>query len=131
MEASANQLRNPEVIVDNRKSVLVRNLPFRADDQDIVDFFAGVGTVVDIRRGTSAEGLVPWRRKNNCHGCSLSQLCCSMTLVRTYPPLNPVTTRHPPQSQDAPTATGMFSLTVKMQQTVPCSAAARNSWAVP
>ncbi len=58
MEASANQLRNPEVIVDNRKSVLMRNVPFRADDQDLVDFFAGVGTVVDIRRGSNTEGVV-------------------------------------------------------------------------
>lgn len=50
-DASASGLRNPGVVVDNRKSVLMRNLPFKSGDEDIVAFFAGVGTVVDIRRG--------------------------------------------------------------------------------
>lgn len=57
-DTSGGRLRNPGVVVDNRKSVLMRNLPFKAVDDDIVAFFAGVGAVVDIRRGEHEGGCL-------------------------------------------------------------------------
>ena len=48
----------PGVVKDDRKSVYVRNLPFRATEEDLDNFFSQVGRVVDVRRGANSEGVI-------------------------------------------------------------------------
>ena len=45
------------MVKDDRKSVYVRNLPFRATEEDLDGFFSQVGRVVDVRRGANSEGV--------------------------------------------------------------------------
>lgn len=55
-DAPDSAIRNRDVVIDNRKSVLVRNIAFTAEDADLAIFFTGAGKVVDIRRGRNTEG---------------------------------------------------------------------------
>ena len=51
------------VVKDDRKSVYVRNLPFRAAEEDLDSFFSQVGRVVDVRRGANSEGAFSVSRR--------------------------------------------------------------------
>ena len=54
-----SQFDKGSVVIDSRKSVFVRNLPYRATEEDIIKFFAPCsGTIVDIRRGKDQRGNV-------------------------------------------------------------------------
>ena len=45
------------IVVNSRKSAFVRNLPYKATEEDIITFFAPTaGTIVDIRRGRDDRG---------------------------------------------------------------------------
>ena len=44
------------VVKDDRKTIYVKNLPFRATEEELDSFFSQAGKVVDVRRGTTAEG---------------------------------------------------------------------------
>ena len=44
------------VIPDRRKTVFIRNLPFKATQQDVASFFAACGAITDIRRGLDNQG---------------------------------------------------------------------------
>lgn len=44
------------VIPDRRKTVFIRNLPFKATQQDVASFFAACGAITDIRRGLDSQG---------------------------------------------------------------------------
>ncbi|QDZ24133.1 Cwfj-like protein [Chloropicon primus] len=52
-----SQFDKGSVVVNSNKTAFVRNLPYRATEEDIIKFFAPCGgTVVDIRRGKDARG---------------------------------------------------------------------------
>jgi RNA recognition motif-containing protein len=55
---AAPSLGNPGVVKDDRKTVFVKNLPFRATEDDILAFFGQAGKVVDVRRGAAADGRI-------------------------------------------------------------------------
>ena len=38
---------------DDRKSIYVRNLPYKAEEEDLIGFFSACGEVTDVRRGTT------------------------------------------------------------------------------
>ncbi|KAK9863158.1 hypothetical protein WJX84_000744 [Apatococcus fuscideae] len=44
-----------DVIPDRRKTVFIRNLPFKATQQDVASFFAACGAITDIRRGLDSQ----------------------------------------------------------------------------
>ena len=54
--AAAPSPGRPGVVKDDRKSVYVRNLPFKATEEDLDGFFSQVGRVIDVRRGANSEG---------------------------------------------------------------------------
>lgn len=56
---AAPSLGRPDVVKDERKTVYVKNLPFRATEDDIIAFFAQAGPVADVRRGAEADGTRP------------------------------------------------------------------------
>ena len=56
---AAPSLGRPGVVKDERKSVYVKNLPFRASEEDIVALFAQAGPVADVRRGAGPDGARP------------------------------------------------------------------------
>ncbi|KAK9851345.1 hypothetical protein WJX84_006139 [Apatococcus fuscideae] len=45
-----------DVVPDRRKTVFVRNLPFKASQADVAAFFAAAGGIADIRRGLDDQG---------------------------------------------------------------------------
>jgi len=44
-------LGRPDVVKDDRKSIYVRNIPWAAEEEDIISFFSACGEVADVRRG--------------------------------------------------------------------------------
>lgn len=44
------------MVKDERKTVYVKNLPYRANEDDIFAFFSQAGPVADVRRGAEADG---------------------------------------------------------------------------
>ncbi|KAL6784615.1 CGL125 [Auxenochlorella protothecoides x Auxenochlorella symbiontica] len=60
---AAPSLGRPDIIKDKHKTIFVRNVPFAATEEALVEFFAQAGRVVDVVRRTNAEGrLNTW-----CH----------------------------------------------------------------
>ncbi|KAK9811513.1 hypothetical protein WJX72_005124 [[Myrmecia] bisecta] len=53
---AAPSLGRPGVVKDDKCTIYVKNLPFRAEEGDLEAFFAQCGKVVDVRRGLNAEG---------------------------------------------------------------------------
>ncbi len=53
---AAPSLGRPDVVKDERKTVYVKNLPYRATEDDIIAFFSQAGPVADVRRGAEADG---------------------------------------------------------------------------
>ncbi|CAL8469438.1 g8979 [Coccomyxa elongata] len=53
---AAPSLGRPDVVKDERKTVYVKNLPYRASEDDIIAFFSQAGPVADVRRGAEADG---------------------------------------------------------------------------
>lgn len=53
---AAPSLGRADVVKDKTKTVFVRNVPFRATEEDIVAFFSQAGTVVDVVRRANQEG---------------------------------------------------------------------------
>lgn len=49
-------LGRKDIEKDKSKTAFARNVPFRATEDDIVDFFSQCGTVVDVVRRNNAEG---------------------------------------------------------------------------
>ena len=75
IQYAAPSLGNPDVVRDDSKTLFVRNLPFRASEQDIWDFFAQAGPVVDVRRQAADDGGQPagscsryWSKAAGCLG---------------------------------------------------------------
>lgn len=56
---AAPSLGRPDVVKDDRKTVYVKNLPYRATEDDIIGFFSQAGPVADVRRGAEADGACP------------------------------------------------------------------------
>lgn len=54
---AAPSLGRPDVVKDDRKTVYVKNLPYRATEDDIIGFFSQAGPVADVRRGAEADGV--------------------------------------------------------------------------
>ncbi|KAL4423189.1 hypothetical protein ABPG77_000322 [Micractinium sp. CCAP 211/92] len=53
---AAPSLGRKDIVKDKAKTAFVRNVPFRATEDDIVEFFSQCGTVVDVVRRTNQEG---------------------------------------------------------------------------
>ncbi len=60
---AAPSLGRADVTKDKTKTVFVRNVPFRATEDDIISFFAQAGSVVDIVRRANQEGKL----NSYCH----------------------------------------------------------------
>ena len=58
-QSAAPSMGRPGVVKDDRKTIYVKNLPFRATEEELDGFFSQVGKVVDVRRGTTADGGNP------------------------------------------------------------------------
>ncbi len=56
IQYAAPSLGDPDVVRDDSKTLFVRNLPFRASEQDIREYFAQTGPVVDVRRQAADDG---------------------------------------------------------------------------
>ncbi len=56
IQYAAPSLGDPDVVRDDSKTLFVRNLPFRASEQDIREYFAQAGPVVDVRRQAADDG---------------------------------------------------------------------------
>ena len=50
---AATSLGRDDIVKDDRKSIYVRNLPFSAQEEDIISFFSACGEVTDVRRGVA------------------------------------------------------------------------------
>lgn len=55
---AAPSLGRPDVVKDDRRTVYVRNMPFRATEDDIIAFFSQAGKVEDVRRGADTDGML-------------------------------------------------------------------------
>lgn len=56
LPVAAPSLGRQDVVKDKSKTAFVRNVPFRATEDDLVEFFSQCGTVVDLVRRTNKEG---------------------------------------------------------------------------
>ena len=74
-ESQANGHRSG-VIKDESRTVFVRNLPFKASEADIMDFFSQVGTVEEVRRQSDDEGILP-----STISCASMQACLNVLSV--------------------------------------------------
>ena len=67
------------VVIDSRKSVFVRNLPYKATEEDIIKFFAPcAGTIVDIRRGRDARGNMKGYAQIQFETLDQMEACCGL-----------------------------------------------------
>ena len=75
-------LGRPGVVKDDGKTAFVRNLPFRASEADITDFFAQAGPVADVRRQADDQGglrcAVPCCPEPCCAVLCCAVLCCAV-----------------------------------------------------
>ena len=62
------------VVKDESRTVFVRNLPFKASEADIMDFFSQVGTVEEVRRQSDDEGTLYSTMLYACTHCAVSML---------------------------------------------------------
>ena len=60
---AAPSLGRADIEKDRSRTAFVRNVPFRASEEEIVNFFSQAGTVEDVVRKTTAEG----RLNSYCH----------------------------------------------------------------
>lgn len=60
---AAPSLGRADVVKDKSKTAFVRNVPFRATEDDLLAFFSNAGTVVDIVRRANQEGKL----NSYCH----------------------------------------------------------------
>lgn len=56
LATAAPSLGRKDVVKDRSKTIFVRNVPFRANEEDLVAFFSQAGQVVDVVRRTTREG---------------------------------------------------------------------------
>lgn len=54
--SAAPSLGKKDVMKDRSKTIFVRNVPFRATEEDLISFFSQAGPVVDVVRRTNREG---------------------------------------------------------------------------
>lgn len=58
-KTAAASLGRSDVVKDDRKSIYVRNLPYSAEEEDIISFFSACGEVTDVRRGMTDGAFLP------------------------------------------------------------------------
>ena len=73
-------LGRPGVVKDDAKTAFVRNLPFRATEGDIVDFFAQAGPVADVRRQADDQGVLCCAVLCHLVVCCCHAVACFATL---------------------------------------------------
>ena len=55
---AAPSLGRPGVAKDDKLTVYVKNLPYAAEEADLVAHFEQAGPVVDVRRGAAPDGML-------------------------------------------------------------------------
>ena len=56
MPAAAPSLGRQDVVKDRSKTIFVRNVPFSATEEELVNYFSSCGTIVDIVRKANQDG---------------------------------------------------------------------------
>jgi len=65
-QSAAPSLGRPGVAKDDRCTVYVKNLPYAAEEADVVAHFKQAGRVADVRRGVAADGAPGLRPAGAC-----------------------------------------------------------------
>lgn len=56
MPMAAPSLGRPDIVRDRRRTIFVRNVPFAATENTLVEFFSQAGKVEDVVRKTNDQG---------------------------------------------------------------------------